>query len=103
VSRLLGAAVIHDRAALARHYGMPLLLEELNHPMPARVRGPARDRERAEVLRALLAIAHEHGIATFPWMIGERGRKDYDGHLVTPEDEHTTAVLTVRTGAPRAP
>jgi mannan endo-1,4-beta-mannosidase len=96
VSRALGAAVIHDRTLLARRYGMPLLLEELGHPMPARVRGVARDRERAEVLRALLAVADEHGIAAFPWMIGERGRQDYDGHLIRPEDEHTTAVLTVR-------
>jgi endo-1,4-beta-mannosidase len=99
VSRTLGTAVIHDRAALARRYGMPLLVEELGHPMPARVRGVSRDRERAEVLRALLAVADELGIATFPWMIGERGRQDHDGHLIRPEDEHTTAVLTVRTDA----
>ena len=94
VSRTLGAAVIHDRTALARRYGMPLLLEELGHPMPARVQGVARDRERAEVLRALLAVTDELGIAAFPWMIGERGRQDYDGHLIRPQDEHTTAVLT---------
>ena len=73
VSRTLGAAVIRDRALLARRYGMPLLLEELGHPMPARMQGVARDRERAEVLRALLAVADELGIAAFPWMIGERG------------------------------
>jgi mannan endo-1,4-beta-mannosidase len=100
-ARTLGAAVIHDRAALARRYGMPLLIEELNHPMPGRVQGRARDRERAEVLRALLAIADEHGVATFPWMIGERGREDYDGHLVRPQDEHTIAVLTVAPDAHR--
>jgi mannan endo-1,4-beta-mannosidase len=101
-ARLLGAAVIHDRAVLARRYGMPLLIEELGHPMPARVQGLARDRERAEVLRALLAVADEHGVATFPWMIGERGRPDYDGHLIRPEDAHTTAVLSVRPDARRA-
>ena len=102
-SRLLGSAVIRDRAALARRYGMPLLLEELGHPMPGRVQGRARDRERAEVLRVLLATADEHGIAAFPWMIGERGREDHDGHLIRPQDPHTTAVLTVRPDARRAP
>jgi mannan endo-1,4-beta-mannosidase len=102
-ARTLGASIIHDRAALARRYGMPLLIEELNHPMPGRVQGRARDRERAEVLRALLAVADEHGLATFPWMIGERGREDYDGHLVRPQDADTIAALTVRPDVRRAP
>ena len=93
LAQLTGAAVIHDRALLARRYGMPVLLEELGHPVPVTIRGEARDRERAEVLRALLAVADAHGIASFPWMIGEGGRPDYDGHLIRPEDAWSSAAI----------
>ena len=92
-AQLTGAAVIHDRAALARRYGMPLLLEELGHAMPPTVHGAARDRERGEVLRALLAVADGHAIASFPWMIGEHARPDYDGHLIRPGDLHSSAAI----------
>jgi endo-1,4-beta-mannosidase len=90
---VLGAATLLDRVVLARRHGLPLLLEELGYLPPAHVTGAARDSERAEVLRCLLALASEHGVATFPWMIGERGRNDYDGHLLRPEHAQTIAAV----------
>jgi mannan endo-1,4-beta-mannosidase len=89
-----GAAVILDRVRLARRYRMPLLLEELGYLPPAHVTGDARDAERAAVLGPLLALASEHGVATFPWMIGERGRSDYDGHLLCPEHAQSVAAVS---------
>ena len=91
---VLGAATLLDRVVLARRHGLPLLLEELGYLPPAHVTGAARDSERAEVLRCLLALASEHGVATLPWMIGERGRSDYDGHLLRPEHAQTVAAVS---------
>jgi hypothetical protein len=93
-ARALGASAIYDRAALAGRYAMPLLIEELGYLPPASVTGEARDRERAEVFSGLLAVAHAQRVAAFPWMIGERARTDYDGHLIRPGDAETCAVLT---------
>lgn len=88
---LLGASALYNGAALARHYAMPLIVEELGYRPPDDATD--RDAERAAVMRALLSTAHDQGLATFPWMIGETGRPDYDGYLVRPEDGETRAVL----------
>jgi mannan endo-1,4-beta-mannosidase len=84
-----GVATLRERSAVARSAGLPLLLEEVNWK-PAR---PEGDAERARVLGAWLAEAERLGVGSLPWMIGERGRRDYDGYLIRPEHTHTNAVL----------
>jgi endo-1,4-beta-mannosidase len=86
------ARALHERSALAERHGMPLLVEELGYRPPDDAED--RDAERSEVLRSLLAIVHEAGLAALPWMIGERGRPDYDGHLITPNDTRSVELLT---------
>jgi hypothetical protein len=90
---LFGAEVLYDRIALARRHSMPLLVEELGYRPPEQLSQQDRDAERASVLRRLLAIAHAHGVATLPWMIGEEGRPDYDGYLIEPNDSSTLDVI----------
>jgi endo-1,4-beta-mannosidase len=93
---LFGAELLYDRIALARRYSMPLLVEELGYRPPEDLSQAERDAERALVLRRLLAIAHAHGIATLPWMIGEQDRPDYDGYLIEPDDARTLDVIACR-------
>ncbi len=83
----LGDQLIRDRSELARLHGMPLLVEELGWPPPE---GTDRDAERAEIYRGWLAAAHDEEVATAPWMVGERGRTDYDSLLISPD--HTSTV-----------
>jgi endo-1,4-beta-mannosidase len=85
-----GERTLREREQVARELGKPLLLEEVNWK-PAS--GSERDGERATVLSAWLSIADGLGVGTLPWMIGERGRTDYDGYLIRPEDSATHAVL----------
>lgn len=85
----LAAAVLRDRAALARAYGVPLLLEEFGwktgaHTLPA---------ERQQVMRGMLQAARDEGVGTLPWMIAERGRQDYDGLLIRPEHRELVRLL----------
>jgi mannan endo-1,4-beta-mannosidase len=84
--------LLQDRIALAREYGMPLLVEELGYSAPEDASD--RDGERADVLKALLSIVNDAGVAALPWMIGEQGRPDYDGYLIRPEDEITVDVIS---------
>jgi mannan endo-1,4-beta-mannosidase len=90
---LFGAEVLYDRIALARRHSMPLLVEELGYRPPEALSHADRDSERALVLRRLLSIAHAHGVATLPWMIGEENRPDYDGYLIEPDDASTLDVI----------
>lgn len=90
---LFGAEVLYDRIALARRHAMPLLVEELGYRPPEDLSQDDRDAERATVLRRLLAIAHAHGVATLPWMIGEENRPDYDGYLIESDDASTLDVI----------
>ncbi len=81
----LGRDTINARAALAQSYRMPLLVEELGwRPTADRA---DRDGERAIVLGAWLDTADHAQVGTVPWMIGERGRPDYDGLLIRPEQD----------------
>jgi mannan endo-1,4-beta-mannosidase len=84
--------VMRDRAELATRVGMPLLVEELGYEPP--VGALDRDAERARVLGSLLRVAAELRLATFPWMIGETDRIDYDGFLIRPDDTATVQALT---------
>lgn len=89
-----GQARLHERAAVARRAGLPLLLEEAN--WKSRRHAPhtrEADAERARVLGAWLECAHTLGIGTLPWMIAERARPDHDGYLITPDYAHTLDVL----------
>ena len=84
-----GVDTLRERSAVAQSAGLPLLLEEVNwKPLK-----PSDDAERAHVLGAWLAEAEALGIGSLPWMIGERGRSDYDGYLICPEHAHTLAAL----------
>jgi mannan endo-1,4-beta-mannosidase len=86
-----GEGRLRESAQAAVEAGLPLLLEEVNwKPEP----GEGSDEERARVLAAWLAVARELRVGTLPWMIGERGRVDYDGYLIPPEDGPTLDVLT---------
>ena len=87
VGMRIGAETIRDRAALARRHRMPLWVEELGWRGPA---GDDRDGERAVVLGAWLRVAAEEGVGVLPWMIAERGRPDYDGLLIRPEEDLAT-------------
>ena len=44
---------------------------------------------------ACMRVARTMGVGTLPWMIGERGRTDYDGLLLRPE--HRAEWLVMRT------
>jgi mannan endo-1,4-beta-mannosidase len=83
-----GIREIRKRAAISQKAGLPLLLEELNwKPISG------QDGERARVLGAWLRAAHDLGVSCLPWMIGERGRPDYDGYLIRPEHAATWEIL----------
>lgn len=77
----VGAEVIEDRARLCRRLKVPLLVEELGWKLPT----GTPDAERAAVMQGLLRVAEEQQVGTLPWMIGEPGREDYDGLLVSRE------------------
>jgi len=85
-----GESTLRERAEVAEEAGMPLLLEEVNWKPDAE---SDRDGERATVLAAWLELADTLGVGTLPWMIGERGRTDYDGYLIRPDDVATVSVL----------
>ena len=86
-----GLSSLRERSQAVGQFGLPLLLEEVNwKPGPE----SDRDAERATVLGAWLEAAAEEGMGTLPWMIGERGRRDYDGYLIRPEDSATIRTLT---------
>ena len=85
-----GEADLRERAQVAADVGLPLWLEEVNWKPPAT---SDVDAERAAVLAAWLALADKLDVASLPWMIGERGRMDYDGYLIRPDDIRTTDVL----------
>jgi endo-1,4-beta-mannosidase len=87
----VGAGLMLDRARLARRYGLPLIVEEIGYKAPSFARDA--DRERATVMRGLLAVARRLGLATFPWMIGESGRADTDGFLIRAGDTATWRAL----------
>ncbi len=89
----IGAGIIRERAAAADDAGLPLVVEELGWKPPE---GADRDVERADVFEGWLAVAHDAGLATMPWMIGETGREDFDGFLIRPADELTRAVISCR-------
>lgn len=82
----VGAEVISDRAQLCRRYEKPLLVEELGWKMP----NQTEDAERAAVMKGLLDEAQRQGVGTLPWMIGESGRPDYDGLLISKSTQALT-------------
>lgn len=88
----IGASIIRERAQLARQLGLPLVIEELGWKPPAN--SLDRDDERAAIYRGWLATAHEEQLATWPWMIGESGREDYDGLLIRPTDRATWETIS---------
>ncbi len=93
----VGAEVIADRARLCRAYVTPLLVEELGWKLPDKT----DDSERAAVMQGLLEEAARQGVGTLPWMIGERGREDYDGLLVSKASHPLTwEVLRCRAQGP---
>ena len=85
-----GEATLRQRTQVAQNAGMPLLLEEVNWKPDG---AEDRDAERATVLGTWLELADALGVGTLPWMIGERGRPDYDGYLIRPEDLASQDVL----------
>jgi mannan endo-1,4-beta-mannosidase len=87
----VGAETIRDRVDIAISYSMPLLLEEFGWLPPE---AGDKDAERGTVERGWLAVAHDEGIASLPWMIGEQGRTDYDGFLIERADEATIENIT---------
>jgi mannan endo-1,4-beta-mannosidase len=89
----IGAGIIRERAEVAGELGLPVVIEELGWKPPD---GADRDAERAAVFEGWLAVAHDEGLATMPWMIGETGREDFDGLLIRPDDELTRAVISCR-------
>ena len=91
LARDLGADTIRERAALARHHGLPLLVEEMGWRPEGD--GDVGDAERALLYREWLRVARDEGVGALPWMIGETGRPDYDGLLVRPSHRATWAVL----------
>lgn len=86
----IGAEIVRERAAVARETGLPLVIEELGWKVAA---DGLRDAERAAVYEGWLAVAHDEGLATMPWMIGETDRPDYDGLLIRPTDYLTWEVI----------
>ncbi len=87
----IGAAVIRDSVAVSREVGLPIVIEELGWVSPT---ASDRDVERAAIYEGWLAVAHDEGVATMPWMIGEEGREDYDGLLIRPDDKYTRDVIS---------
>lgn len=85
----VGAELLRDRSALAREHGVPLLVEELGWKTGAHT----LQEERVQVMRGWLRAANALGVGMLPWMIGERGRADYDGLLIRPEHEGLFALL----------
>lgn len=86
----VGAELLRDRAALAHAHGVPLLVEELGW----KTGHHTLQEERLQVMRGWLHAARSLGLGMLPWMIGERGRPDYDGLLVRPEHQAVCALLT---------
>jgi endo-1,4-beta-mannosidase len=86
----IGAGIVRERAEVALDYGLPLVIEELGWKVAA---AGLRDAERAAVYEGWLAVAHDEGLATMPWMIGETDRPDYDGLLIRPTDHLTWEVI----------
>ena len=86
-----GAVILEERIDIADAVGMPLVVEELGWK-PVSSGDP--DGERAAIYEGWLSVAHFEGIATMPWMIGEEGREDYDGLLITEEWEKTWGVIS---------
>ncbi len=85
----VGASRVRDAGRLARRYGAAMLIEEFGwRPLL-----DDRDKERALVVREWVAAAQEEGIGTFPWMIGEPNRPDYDGFLIRPDEDVLTAAV----------
>ncbi len=87
----IGAQIIRSRVDVALDLGLPLVVEELGWNAPQDV---DRDAERAAVFEGWLSVAHDEGVATMPWMIGETGREDYDGLLIRPDDLKTWEVIS---------
>lgn len=87
----VGTALLRDRAALAHAHGVPLLVEELGW----KTGHHTLQEERLQVMRGWLHAARSLGVGMLPWMIGERGRRDYDGLLLRPEHQAVCALLTV--------
>jgi hypothetical protein len=86
----VGAELLRDRAALAHAHGVPLLVEELGW----KTGHHTLQEERLQVMRGWLHAARSLGVGMLPWMIGERGRPDYDGLLVRPEHQAVCELLT---------
>ena len=87
----IGAQIIRSRVDVALEVGLPIVIEELGWSAP---QGVDRDAERAAVFEGWLSVAHDEGVATMPWMIGETGREDYDGLLIRPDDLKTREVIS---------
>lgn len=85
----VGTELLRDRASLARAHGVPLLVEEFGWKTGAHT---LQD-ERVQIMRGWLRAANALGVGMLPWMIGERGRQDYDGLLLRPEHEAVFALL----------
>ena len=87
----IGASIIRDRSQIAVEIGLPLVVEEFGwKPGP----GTNPDHERAAIYKGWLATAHDEGLATMPWMIGEEDRPDYDGLLIRPDETETWDIIS---------
>ncbi len=85
---------IAEHTELAFKYGVRLWLEEMG--WKTRDGFGSSDDQRVKVLGAWQAEAHRRCVGTFAWMIGEQGRPDYDGYLISPfMHPKTVEMLTI--------
>jgi len=87
----IGADMIAKVARIAKRYRKALIVEEFGWRPPP---GGHRDGERAQIYAGWIDAALYWDVPVFPWMIGERGRVDYDGFLVRPEHQLTVDAIS---------
>ena len=86
-----GCAFFKKNIDIAGSLGLPLVVEEFGWKPRSTV---DMDAERATVYEGWLSVAHFEGVGTMPWMIGEDGRENYDGLLITPDWEQTWEIIS---------
>lgn len=82
----IGAQILAEGAEIAVRENLALIVEEFGWRSPVMAYA---DWERGVIYNGWLEAAMALDLAVLPWMIGERGRSDYDGFLIRPEHEQT--------------